>query len=219
MLAATNLLEEGSTTGGDPVTTAGSITTVAGRLYMVTIVSSTVETIASVTLPGTITMAEAGNEIRGSVFRTSIWWGIASAGGTGTVSVDFSAATTGTIIIVDEFTGHDPSGTIVQVSAGANSTSGTATDALAAFADAVNNGGYMAVGLAAQSTISPEGTWTELGQGTHAAPVRQGLSAWRIGEDTSPSATFTATQWAIISVEIKAAAAAAPAFRQQAVLI
>lgn len=211
-IAITNLLEEADTTGGDPVTTTGSVTTVAGRYYIVTVHSSTDPTVASVTLPGTITEAEILNEVRGTVLRVSVWSGECTSGGTGTVTVDFSGATSGTIIIVDEVTGHDTTGTIVQA-VGNDGSSGTASATLAAFGDATNNAGYFGCGINSAIEIVEEATFTELGQGSFSTPTRAGITAWDIGQDTSPSATFTSSQWAIVALEIKAdtgAAAAAP---------
>jgi hypothetical protein len=214
-LAFTNLLEEASTTGGDPVTTSGSVTVVAGRLYLVTVVSSTTATVSSVTLPGTVTEAAVvAGEARGTTLVVSCWWGIPTVGGTGTVTVDFSGATSGTVIIVDEVTGAHATAPIVATNIeGTNDAehgggSTTPTFALPnALADA-NNAIYAAFGASTNTTFTAGTDYTELGEGAHNAPTRTGATEYDVTPtDLTVDATFGASSlWAAIGFEVAQAA-------------
>lgn len=212
-LAFTNLLEEANTTGGDPVTTSGSITTVAGRLYIISIISSTTATVSSVSIPGTATETFIQDELRGTLLNVTCYYAVPSVGGTGTVTVDFSGATTGTIIIVDEVTGQHATTPIVttnvQVANGTDSTGDadvaiTLPNALASADNAI----YAAFGANANTTFAPVSPYTELGEGAHSAPTRTGATIYDVTPaDLIADGTFTgAAQWAGVAFEIAEAA-------------
>lgn len=115
-------------------------------------------------------------------------------------------------------TGTNGSGAIVQ--SATNSGSGTApTATLAAFGDATNNAtDYVVSHGAPTSAITPEAGMTAFAQrDTTSYSLRD---AWRLGQDTSPSATIAASRnWAVVAVEIKAAAAAPATRRVQPLVV
>ena len=82
-LAFTNLLNEGDTAPEDPNTTAGSITTVAGRLYLATVqvTSSGGVALTSVTLPGSESMTVHDDVAVSGAFRTYFCYLVAATGG------------------------------------------------------------------------------------------------------------------------------------------
>jgi len=81
---------------------------------------------------------------------------------------------------------------------------------LAAFADAVNNAAWLAT-YHNGSAGTPEAGFTELSDYAQSAPARHEASAYKIGQDTSPSYTGITTHntWIAIALEIKVAAGGA----------
>lgn len=101
--------------------------------------------------------------------------------------------------------GTNGSGAIVQ-SAVASGTSASPSATLAAFGDATNNACVYVVSHGAPtSAITPEAGMTSFTQRDTISYSLRG--AWRLGQDTSPSATLAASRnWGVIALEIKAAA-------------
>ena len=106
--------------------------------------------------------------------------------------------------------GTHGSGAIVQSASNAGSGT-TASVTLSAFADAVNNAAFLATMINSNAAITEEGGYTELADLGHGAPNRAVQTEYKVGEDTSPSSTFTSSAWDAIGVEIKMAAAAGAA--------
>lgn len=223
-LAPTLLLHEASTTGGDPVTTSGSVTTVAGRYYEVVVECSNV-TVTTVTLPGTVPLTQIHTHIRGTLTRVTALGGIATAGGTGTITIDFSGSTTGTVTHVTEWTGHDATTPFIA----ANIIQGDASDATApsevsiTLPNALTRAGN-AIRLAAScnsgTTWTPGTDFTELGDATYATPSRTMATQYDIGPaDLVADGSFAAaSQWAAIAWEVNEAAVGGVTVKQLAAL-
>lgn len=143
--------------------------------------------------------------------RATLFRAMGASPSAGSPSFDFGAATAANALWIGQSpdtdtTGTNGSGALVQSED--NTGTGTAvSDTLAAFGDATNNATFACAfwgGSAANST--PEGGFTGLTEID--TLVSYGLRAqWRLGQDTSPSATLSASNdWCMISAEIKAAA-------------
>jgi len=104
--------------------------------------------------------------------------------------------------------GTDGSGAVVQSVNDEDTGTTTITVTLAAFGDATNNVSYISIGtLTGSGTRTQESGYTELVDDS-AGAVGQ-ATAFKIGEDTSPSYdTSVTTDHYAVAVEIKAAAAA-----------
>src|SRR3970040_2562612 len=143
-LAFNNLPNEGDTAPEDPNTTAGSITTVAGRLYLATVqgTASSPPTLTSITLPGSEAMTIHDHVFRSGVYRLYFCYLVAAVGGTGTGSLGFSALPSGLVTIIDEVTGQASSSPVVtsnyvEASGTTNPVSVTLPNALAGANNAI----------------------------------------------------------------------------------
>ena len=214
-LAFTNLLNEGDTNPEDPNTTAGSITTVAGRLYLATvqITASSPPTLSSITLPGSENMTIHDHVLRSVTYRLYFCYLVAATGGTSTVSLDFSGLPSGLVTILDEVTGQASSSPVVtsnyvEASGTTNPVSVTLPNALA---DA-NNAIYAGFARDANTAFTPGTDYTELGDAGHTAPTRRAASEYDVAPgDLVADGDFAASgNWDGFGVEI-AVAAGAPA--------
>lgn len=143
---------------------------------------------------------------RGTIFRA-----MGASPSSGAVTASFGTAVGASAIWTGEATGVDTSGTngsgaVVQTAEGEGT--GTAiTATLAAFGDATNNAAFAcAFWGGAANNSSPEAGFTGLTELD--ALTSYGLRAqWRVGQDTSPATTGSATtDWVMLALEIKAAA-------------
>lgn len=197
--------------GGTTYTTSGTITPVAGRLYLATINTySPVKVPTSVTGAGLtwvlVTSSAGTNSVQQFVYRAM------GTGTNGAITVTLPSSTTILGITIDEFQNVDTSGTngsgaIVQSNAAQSSISGTTQSvSLSAFADPVNDvafGGSVAIaggGVTAGSGFTLLNTSTNFGysQGTE----------YKVGEDTLVDTTSASSNWAIVGIEIKVAPSA-----------
>lgn len=201
---------EASTTDATSYTTTGTAGA-NGKGYLITVLNAKATTPDTPTLThaGGLTCVQVATALRGAIMRATVFRAFKTSGvSAGTFTADFAGATqTGCIIIVDELdgmdeTGTDLSGAIVQ-SASNNGSSGTASATLATFADAVNNAAFLSSYINSNIAITEEAGYTELADLGHGTPTRAGQTEYKLGEDTSPSSTFTTSQWVCIAIEIK----------------
>lgn len=200
-------------------TTAGSAGA-NGKGYLITVCNvkgTTTPDTPTLTHAGGLTCVQITTALRGSIMRITVFRAHKASGvSAGTFTADFAGVTqTGCIIIVDEVTGMDTSGTdlsgaIVQ-SASANGSSATspttATATLAAFANATDNATWFAAYANVNAAWTPETGYTELADIGHGLPNRSAQTEYKIGEDTSPSAQVAAAaQYVCVGLEIRAAA-------------
>lgn len=216
-VTAANKIAETSATPADPYASA-SWTRVNGRLYLAA-VHYKANTPGSPTVAlndnGGLTWVQVATVESNNSRLTLLRALVAAGAGSGTTELDFSAAVDNMQVHIAEFDGVDTSGTngsgaIVQ-SATANSASVAATSGavtLAAFGDAANNAPYGAFAHNTNEAATPEGGYTELADNW--VGDRSLETEWKIGEDTSVSASWAGNvNWRAIAVEIKAAAVVA----------
>lgn len=215
MLAPAALLAEADTAAADPFTTAGTVTVVAGRYYEVEIECANV-TVTTVILPGTVPLTEIVTHIRGTLTRLTVLGGIATAGGTGTVTVDFSGPTTGAVVSVIEWTGHDAA--TPYIAANVQKTDGSdaaaPTDISLVLPNALTRPGN-AVRLAAvcnaNAAWTPGADFLKLVDAGYSTPTRRLGSQYDIAPaDLVADGSFAAaTQWAAAAWEVNEAAGGA----------
>lgn len=134
----------------------------------------------------------------------------------GVVTLAYAAAQDGLIWIIDEYDGIDTSGTngsgaIVQNANNLGSTQDIAVT-LASFADA-NNAAYIAAAYDNDDRLMTQGTGlTKLVEETQLPENDELATAWRVGEDLTPSYAIdgaTNRNMGAVAIEIKIAGAAA----------
>lgn len=126
---------------------------------------------------------------------------------TGATTINQASAPTASMSwTIREYSGTDTTGTngsgaVVQTVT--NTGTGTAVSAsMAAWGDTTNNAADLGVVAITSPTISPEAGWTAYTQQTDFGTMR---NMWRIGQDTTPTATLSASDaWAAMATEIKA---------------
>lgn len=201
-----NCTNWGSGTGGFSASTASrAITT--GNLYFATVLSTS--STNSINNATGLTWTPAGTKINiHTNLSMSLYWAIASA--SSTLSITGNGATA-TGIIVDEWTGHDSSGTIVQAVSSSVVTSSPGTVTLAAFSNP-SNGTYATWGLhngsAASSVASAKSGWMSVKSTlTVVAGTSFGATEFIATNDTNPTEAFSPVNTPRIGgigVEIKA---------------
>lgn len=137
---------------------------------------------------------------------TFLWKGVGTPS-SGTITVTYGIAVYRSAWIVSEAAGVDSSAPIVQVATTtANTSTATPSATLSAFADATNNAVMIAGGWQSNVNVdscTPESGYTELGEAWFS--YAHVIAAYKVGEDTSPSVTFTgAARAGIVAAEVKA---------------
>lgn len=180
-----------------------------GRIYYATVVADGAPSTATIpTLSGNgMTWTQIHSEPAGAGERVwTTFRALASASSTGATTASFSSNTqTACIIIIDELAGvkqgnNGADATVQAVEATGTGTTASAT--LSAFGDATNHATYYSGFVAKISfAATPEAGFTELadiGQGAIGA-----TTGWRLGQDTTPSFTWTGSSpWVIMGVEV-----------------
>ena len=199
------------TAGGDPVTIP-SFSMVSGRLYTFAIVSAsaTDRTVSSVTLPGSGTVVVLAEEWRTTDFGLHVGYVLCTGDGTGTGSIDFSGATTGCCVSIDEWTGHSASDPVIDANVGENTGSGSGAPIpmslnLPNALTGANNAIWGAFGVDNVAVNAPGTDYTETFDSGHSSPTRRLQTQYDI---TPVDLTFDATNngatagWAGIAFEI-----------------
>lgn len=204
-LAITGLLSEADTSAGDPEATTGTVTLVAGRKYVVVTECPNV-TVSSVTMPGTCPMTQLETEIRGTLTRVSVWSGTCTAGGTGSISVDWSGAVTGSVIHCFEII----DGEIVTVNKvkSNNTDASSPTDVSLTLPNALDSANSAVVGcfsINANAAFTPGTDFTGICDTGYNTPTRRLAVEYDIvPADLVVDGSFAAAaQWAGIAFEIK----------------
>lgn len=222
-IAATHLTTSSSGTNATSYTTA-SITPTANALVLIAVGQEISGTPAVPAISGAgLTWVEIANcyfDQAGTQSRLTLFRALGASPTSGALTIDFSGVTqAGCEWSVAEFTGVDTSGTngsgaIVQ-SAKTAEPGSAATSITATLGSAITAGdaAYSAAAWEANEAGSAEGTWTLLGQSTHAGPSAALLSQWRNASDDNSATTSwtTSALCGAIIVEIKAEAGAAKA--------
>jgi hypothetical protein len=188
-----------------------SITPTSGRLYIVCVVNSKGTTPDTPTLSGTngfnVTWTQIAtitfNTIASPNARLTAFWGIASSSSAGVITSAYAGNTqTGFCQTIDEFTGFNATTPIVTanvVTARADTVTGV-NCTLAALASTLNAtfGTYSKSG---NSTITPNGTFTELEDNGHGTPAHRLETQWKINA-TGSGGSSGSLDWAGIAFEI-----------------
>lgn len=184
--------------------TTGSVAFQNNTLYLVSVIyrGATADTLAisGGGLTWTKRIGGLGREL---------WEGFTASGATtGVLTFTWSGTNTGTWWSIDEFTGVDTTTRIVQAPAQATGTGTSGSVTLAAFGDAVNNAAFGYFEHAVDELSTAEAGYTTLANISAAlAPSDSLLTAYKVGEDTSVTASWTTSAaWRGHAVEIKAAA-------------
>lgn len=208
-------------TSGSSVTTA-SITPTGGANAVVVVDIVASKTTAGINSPSVSGAGLVWTSIAEIEYLEGVAWQITSYAGldtsgtatAGTLSISFSAQSQNVIgYAVTEYTGVDASSFAnLVVQTATNSVSGSSsglTVTLAAFADATNN----AVGGLFSHRVDTESVTAEAGYTTNATvthsttPNYQAISVYKVGQDTTPSCTYTASVRGCLGLayELKAA--------------
>lgn len=190
----------------------GSLTYTGSNLY-VCFTNSSVGTGAPPSVTGVasanVTFAEigtAGGVVYDTTRRIQAWFVIPGSTFAGeTVTITCDGTSTGMDSSIIEWTGHDPSGTIVQSATNGASSGTSLTVTLSAFGNS-NNRPLAYFGHRANE-VTTEGTgYTELDDGNHASPSAGSETIWHSSSaDTTPNASWaTSAGNGGFAVEIKA---------------
>lgn len=192
--------------------TTVSLSFVAGRYYVFGAISS-----ASGVAPNTPTVSGVTsgswsalngilfNTVATSRSRVSAFGFYASTSFSETLSVAFAGQTQlGLVYLCVEWQEVPSSGQVVNTRTGRGDAGTSAsTGALPSFADAVNNAAFMVAAADTAVTWTADSGWTKLGDVAGAAPAHSIAHFYRIGEDTTPTATLTSGDWGAMSGEIQ----------------
>jgi hypothetical protein len=208
-LGGSNKIAEGFGSASS-VTTTATLTPQVDALYLATVsnkCTSGTPNVPTLTGGGGLTWVQVATALKTDT-RVTLFRALKSTGLTsGTLTADFSSQTqdAGVLVTVAEFTNVDPGGTngsaaVVQSATANGASTGTLTVTLSAFSAATNGafGAFTHTG----SETTPESGYSEL---SDLAPTHNlsGGTEWKIGSDTSVSATWTAeTQETAIACEI-----------------
>lgn len=212
---------DSSTTDGTGFTT-GSVTFTAGRTYVMVVsaIGASAATPTSIVGAGTGTWSTvvptsvSFNPVSGAAARMNGFTVTPGSTVTETLAITYPSSRTACCWGIIEITGQDTVGTFVQGDNANSDTVGSVaamtnnTMSLAAFADAVNNGTLMFLSTVSGSGSTPSGSLTELFDIAAATPTLRLAAYYQIGQNTVPSATYTAANSAALAWEIKALAAA-----------
>lgn len=196
--------------------TTGSISPTANRLILGAVACSANDaaTVAPTLSGNGLTWVQIGTDtgtVVGNERRITLFRAMGASPSSGIVTITLSATMLGCAWGFSEVTGMDTGGTngsgaIVQSA----TNSRDANDAnfisvtLAAFADATNNATFIAAVAAANQAMAPEAGFTELFDVTHIDRNMNASGAWRVGQDTTPTISWTNnTVAAAVAVEIQ----------------
>lgn len=167
------------TLGGNPITIP-SFSMVAGRLYTFAFISAsaTDRTVSSVTFPGGGTPVVLAEVHRATDFGLHIGYILCTSDGTGTGSIDFSGATTGCCISIDEWTGHDPDDPVVDTNVNESTGTGAVAPIPMSFdllnpISRTNNAIWGAFGVDNVAVNAPGADFTETFDAGHSSPTRR----------------------------------------------
>lgn len=149
--------------------------------------------------------------------RLTLFRAMGASPSSGAITIDFGAATqTVCVWSLDEFAGVDTGGTngsaaVVQSNTASSAGTSSLSVTLASFADATNNAAYGAFSKQDNpSSFTAEGGYTTLSDTASTTPKSRLGVEWKVGEDTTVTATAGSTnQGGCVAVEIAMAAAAA----------
>lgn len=147
------------------------------------------------------------------IYRLKIWRAYAASPTTGQVSIAFGGGSNNFAAarLVEasgvKLTGTNGADAVVQVSTGqvgSGVTTGV-SETLAAFADAVNNAALIFAAQRSGSAATPEGGYTALA--SYAAAYWNVEAHYKVGQDTSPSMTWSSvgTDYSGVAIELAAA--------------
>lgn len=191
-----------------------STTPVSGRLYIVSVVNNKGTTPDTPTLSGTngfnVTWTQIGtvtsNTIAAPNARLTCFWGVASSNSAGVITSSYGGATqTGFCQFIDEVDGANTTTPIVVgnvVTNNADSATGV-NCTLAALASSLN-AAFGAYTKSGNSAITPNGTFTELGDTGHINPSARLETQWKIN-DTGSGGSSGTLDWGGIAFEINEA--------------
>ncbi len=204
------LTDDFSATDGTVFTTA-SITPSANKLILLYISgrpSGSTPT-AIVTGNGLTWVLVNGEDT--SVRYSALYRAMGASPSSGAVTITFSLEMRNATWEISEFdfvdtSGTNGSGAIVQSVRDTASAATSITPTLAAFADATNNATYMgATHRDHNNAMTPEAGFTELSDNS-TGEQHVGAAQWRIGEDVSPTYSWSGSAGAVaVACEIKAA--------------
>lgn len=185
----------------DNITTAytsGSFTSVTDRYYLVAINFDVGVSTVTSTNGITFTKIRDGTDGYGNVM--SVWGGLCSSGSSGTITITPTSypGTNSLAFAIENITGHDTTGTIVQSNINTVSNSGGISTTLSAITG--SNGTYLfAYGF---STNTIEAGWTMVSNIDGASILFTGYKA---AGDNTPSISCSILGVSIIGIEIKVA--------------
>lgn len=210
-IAVTNIHNQTFTAPAAPVTTS-SWTSVTGRYYLTDADVYYDAVISNVTSTNGITWTKIYD---GAGVRPCIWGGLCTSGSSGTMTVTATSYGGSNLIVnIDEVTGHDTTGTIVQ-NGGASGGSTSLSVTLSAITG--GNGTYMlTVGT---TTNTSEAGWTNVSTQTFGGGSFVGRTAYKAAGDNTPSFTANIGAYTIAAIEIKVAAAGAASNTSQKTLM
>lgn len=192
--------------------TTVSLSFVAGRYYVFGVASS-----ASGVSPNTPTVSGATsgtwtalngilfNTVAAARTRVGSYGFYATTSFSETLSVTFAGQTQlGLVYVCLQWADVPSSGQVVQTRTGRGDAGTSAsTGALASFADATNNAAFMVAAADTAVTWTADSGWTKLGEVAGSAPAHSIAHFYRIGEDTTPTATLTSGDWGAMSGELE----------------
>ena len=217
MAITATLLTSGSSTTDSTTFTTASISPTANRLVVIKVGSGDAGSaaVAPTSVVGAgLTFASINDQTVNNGFsRVAVWRALSASPGSGALTITFSATMESCVWIVEEYADVDTGGTngsaaIVQSAkaSGIGTTSGSVT--LAAFGDAVNNAVSSAWHHSNNFVVTPEAGYTEITELNEPSWTAQLESSWKIGEDTTVTASWSAiSSWGGICFEIKASSA------------
>lgn len=221
-IAGTHLTGSGTTSPTTSVNTA-SIAPTGNRLVLATVQGGsgggTAPPVPTLTGNGltwvqvaTVTFTDGATE----TFRLTVFRAMGASPSAGVVNIAHTTAPNASLSwTIREYPDVLTTGThganAVRNPVSATGTGTAVSRAMAAYSDATNNGADFSVGTLTMPTITPEagGAWTGYTQQTWFAAMRV---MWRLGEDTTATATLSASAaWAAIAIELVAAPTGGPA--------
>jgi hypothetical protein len=213
-VTAVNVTAAGSSTDATTYTT-GIVNLSAGKMYLMSVVNTAANAAAVTSIDnGPTFTSRSTTQFNTTALRVSIWSAVAASNYTGTLVINFGAATqTGCVYSLAELSGVDTATNdgIVQQAVGTGS-SVTPLATLAAFSS-VYNATFGAQGHGSTNASSPKAQFTELNDTTAATPAQSLSTEWFVGNDVAVNATITTTTWGACAVEVKAATAPASPWR------
>lgn len=147
-------------------------------------------------------------DFTGPTVGVAVFLGIGAAPTATAVSITYTIQHEGCLASFVQFLGTDGADPIRQAAENHNNDVSSIAVTLAAFGDDANNAVFGAFGHEVAEGATPEGGYTELHDLTHATPNRGLMTAWKVGQDLDPSASWTTSGKAkAVACEIKASGA------------